>query len=245
MTERPADTREDCDGRRSDDIAALLLGGLTQPEVTELEAHLESCPRCAERARWMQPAADLLPASVPQMAPSEELRKGLMTTVRAEAGPAPAAAPSPGIAARLGDWLDGFSLKPALAAAAAALLIAAGVAGYELGADDGAAIDARTVSVAPTTPRFEAAGSLEVRGDRGVIRLTSLPTLPGKQVYQAWVRTGERLEPSAVFVPDHTGGASAEVGAGLDGADELMITREPAGGSQIPHSAVIMSARLS
>ena len=54
---------------RHDDLAAYALGALTDREAVEIENHLAGCEACSERLRWLQPAVDLVPASVHQLEP--------------------------------------------------------------------------------------------------------------------------------------------------------------------------------
>jgi len=236
-----------CEERWRDEVAAYALGTLSLAEVDAVEAHLEGCPHCAERLDWLRPAVDLLPASVRQIEPSPSLRQSLMSTVRADvsADVVTPSKPRVGVGVRLRSLLPVFSLRPALVAMATVLAVAAGTAGYELRGDSTSATDAvRTVDVRPTTPRIDASGSLEVRGDSALMQLSQLPQLPPDKVYQAWVRTGPDVEPSTVFVPNRWGVSSVGVDGELDGADEVMVTREPAGGSDEPQAVVILSAQL-
>lgn len=242
-----------CEDRWRDEIAAYALGVLEPAGAAGLESHLRECPRCTERVRWLQPAVDLIPASVRQILPPPVVRENLMAIVHEEAPAAtrPAAAASAAIGERLRAWLQGaFSPRPAFAALAAVLAIAAGVTGYELRNDEALAPSVRTVDVRPTTPRIDASGSLVLHGDSAVMQLSQLPQLPPDKVYQAWIRTGRSIEPATVFVPNSWGVSSAGivsatgVNGGLEGADEVMVTREPAGGSETPQSVVILSAQL-
>ena len=71
--------------RYEDDLAAYLLDALVGDEALEMERHVDGCPRCQERARWLQASVEMLPTAVEQLEPPRELRERLMQTVRAEA----------------------------------------------------------------------------------------------------------------------------------------------------------------
>jgi len=71
-------------------------------------------------------------------------------------------------------------------------------------------------------------------GDSGTLELSGLPLPKRGRVYEAWVRRGETISPSTVFVPDRTGAAAVALPDQLENADEVMVTREPVGGSQAP-----------
>ena len=64
-------------------------------------------------------------------------------------------------------------------------------------------------------------------------------------VYQVWIRHGERIDPSVLFVPSRDARASVALPASMATADEMMVTREPSGGSSEPTSAPMLDARLN
>jgi hypothetical protein len=72
-----------------------------------------------------------------------------------------------------------------------------------------------------------------------------LPELAVGEAYQAWVGTGEAVEPSTVFVLDRAGEATVAIPGGLNDADEVIVTQEPAGGSLAPSGAELLRAALS
>ena len=65
----------------------------TGDEAARSRAHLAGCEPCRDYLRWLQPAVDVLPASVAQLEPPPRLGERLMATVRAEAAQAPRATP--------------------------------------------------------------------------------------------------------------------------------------------------------
>ena len=78
--------------------------------------------------------------------------------------------------------------------------------------------------------------------------MTGLKQLPRDDVYQAWVQRDGRIEPSSLFDARRDGTASAAIPHQLDGADAVMVTREPRGGSKQPTSTPIVTvsaARLA
>jgi anti-sigma-K factor RskA len=223
--------------RWEDDLAAWMLGALTVEEAERFEQHLAGCERCRADLDWLRPAVDAVPASVTQLAPPPRLRGRLLGTVRSEArrGAAPE---------RRGGWRSWFAIpRPALAGLAATALIAAGIAGYVLRGDESetTTIQARSSHAAPG-----ANAELVIDGDTGTLSADGLPELKRDQVFQAWVREeGEdELQPSNVFVPDRAGTATATVD-GLDDAAQVMVTREPRGGSMHPTTAPLLRANLS
>src|SRR5262249_48914111 len=116
--------------RRSDDLAAYLLGALDPAEAAELERHIEGCDRCRAELRWLEPAAQVLPEEVERIEPSAELRLRILEEARADAGRI-ASGPTVREAAfrqRAAAWLRGsgpgpIGLRPLAALTALALII--------------------------------------------------------------------------------------------------------------------------
>lgn len=230
------------------ELAAYALDALDQSERTAIERHLGGCDACRERVRWLSPAVDVLPAAVAQQQPPPPLRERLMAIAEQEASLAPRPAARPAPASRRSSWrsaLSGFSLRPALAGLAVALLLAAGILGYSL-RDDGSP-ETRTFAAVPLEEDSPAAGTLSVSGDQGTLEVRNLPAAGRHEVYQAWIRrTGDEgaTVPSSVFVLSKDGSGSVAIPSGLEGAQEVMVTREPVGGSEKPHEGALVVAKL-
>jgi anti-sigma-K factor RskA len=206
--------------RHGDDVGAYLLGALNDVERKAFERHLRDCPECQEELERLRPAAEVLPASVEQLAPPPGLKKRLMAEVDPRARrPRPPAT-----------WL----------AAAAALVIAlAVVAGItQLGGDDTRTL---TATVAKAMP--QAGGDLEVDGNRATLRLHDMPDLGSARVYQVWLQHGDRLVPARTFEVGSRGVGNVEL-QGVEDADGVFVTREARGGAQVPSEAPIVSVPL-
>ena len=224
-----------------DDRAAYLLGALDDAEVVAFETHLAGCDRCRAELRWLQPAVDVLPASVEQYEPPTELRNRILGAVEADAGPAKAA---PARTTKPSFWKR---ISPAaLSGVAAALALAVGIAGgYALRGDsDTPQTVATTVPVEPTAPSVRAAANIVRHDDTYTLDVSHIPDLRPGDVYQVWMRDGDQLQPSILFVPSRDGTAKLVLPAQTGAADEMLVTREPSGGSQEPTSAPLVSATL-
>lgn len=225
-----------------DDLAAYALGALEEPEAELLRAHLEGCEECRRALRWLEPAVELLPRTVEQLEPPPRLRESLLETVRAEAAPAAREPPRP---VRESWWRRlGLSIwRPATAVAAAAMLVVGAVAGYLIGEPNGGGTTTFQAQAMPNAKR--ARGTLAREGSSGILRVQGMPTLASNQVYEVWVQRDGTLEPSSLFVPRTNHSADAAVPDGLDGADAVLVTREPRGGSQQPTSSPVLSVQLN
>jgi anti-sigma-K factor RskA len=223
------------------DLAAYSLGSLEAEENDAMEGHLQDCQRCRDELRWLQPAIDLLPESVPQIEPPPGLRARLMAEVRSDAAevPAPAERGRERSAPRLSfAGIRRFFLRPAVALTCVALLGAA-VAGYGLG---GGGEESRTTTTVAKSGGVQA--TLERSGDSGTLELAGLRQAPPGRVYQAWVQKGNRIEPSSLFDVRRDGSADTAMPHQLDGADMVMVSLEPQGGSRQPTSAPIITVSL-
>jgi hypothetical protein len=242
--------------RYEDDLAAYLLDALTEAEAGEVKLHIEGCARCQERARWLQGSVEMLPTAVEQLQPPPELRERLMRTVRAEAAaqpeaadeaeaepPAlPAAGPDRSRAPRGRGWLGGlFALpRPAMALGAILLAVGGGVLGYALGSgDDGNQTTTVQAAVAPPGAR----ATLERDGDRGILRVSGLPQRTNR-IYEVWLQHGKRVRPAGLFQVDRRGRGAAAIPTGLEGADRVMVSLEPPGGSAQPTSDPIIVTEI-
>ena len=222
------------------DLAAYMLGSLDEDEQLALEQHLEECQACREELAWLRPAIDLLPESVEQVDPPPELRARLMAEVRsdaAEAG-APAAAESKREKPAAPGFLRGLLLRPATGLAAIAL-VAAGVGGYALN-EGGSGSGDSTTTISSNGPGALRA-TLERSGDSGTLKLTGMEQATPTHVYEAWVQRGNQVKPSSLFDARHNGTASVALQKQLAGADAVMVTLEPRGGSRQPTSPAIVS----
>jgi anti-sigma-K factor RskA len=219
--------------RRSDEIAAYLLGALEAGEAAELERHLAGCEECRTELEWLRPAAQLLPESVERIEPPRELRGRLIEQVRSEAEtPAPQGTRGRGV--------RGWSLRPAAGLAVLVLVVAA-VAAYAIGNGGSGDGDTTTV-VSGHSPGVTA--EMVRQGESGTLHLTNLHQLPRDEVLQAWVQRGERVESAkTLFVPNQDGTASATIDD-MDGVSTVMVTAEPRGGSVQPTSAPIVSVAI-
>lgn len=218
--------------KRSDDIAAYLLGALEPGEAAEVEQHLAACEECRSELEWLRPAVRTLPESVERVEPPAQLRSRIMGEVEADAG-----RKRSGI--RLGGRMRSLGLRPAVGLAALALLVA-GVTGYAI-RDSGSGSSTTSVA-AGHAPGVTA--KMVRQGDTGTLRLANVHQLPSSEVLQAWVQRGKRIESAkTLFVPNGDGTATAVIDD-MQGVDTVMVTAEPRGGSNYPTSEPIVSVAM-
>lgn len=241
--------------RWSEELAAYLLGALEPDEMATFERHAEGCKRCRAEARWLMPAMQALPESIERVQPPPQLRERLMAEVRADIAAEESAAADKRAAAGersrgRGDWRQRLGalwhgegprgLRPAVGLAALLLVVAA-VAGYVIG-DNGAS--SQTGGAASTVVSGRAPGIVATmvrEGEGGSLHLKNVKPIPDGRVLEAWVqRDGEVAPVRALFVPDREGRATTTV-TDMSGVETVMVTVEPAGGTDAPTSAPIVT----
>lgn len=229
--------------RWREDVAPYLLGALEPEEASGFERHLEGCERCRSEVRWLAAAVASLPESVERYEPPPALRARLLEEVRAEAKKA-AAAPE-GEGRRLPSWLRGqgaHGWRP-LAGLAALALVFVAFAGYEIGSGGGAGgSGSQSTVVAGHAPGVTA--TVEPNGKEAELQLANVAAMPEDRVLEAWVQREGEVEPvEALFVPDREGNAATMI-PDMHGVEAVMVTEEPAGGSEAPTSTPIVTVPI-
>lgn len=238
------------DCRFRDDAGSWVLGALGEPDAGAFAGHLQECERCRREVAELQVVADVLPMAAPQVVPPPELKGRIMAMVKSEAellraaGPAADHVDERPRAERRGRMRRLGRLRPLPAAALASAILAVGVVAGVLatGGDDGA-----TTTIQGTGPSG-AQVALAMNGEgHGQLELQHMPAPPSGRVYQVWLVTGkERPRPThALFTVPEDGRASVDIPESLKGADQVLVSDEPPGGSRQPTGKVVAGAKLS
>lgn len=207
------------------DAGAWVLGALDEREAPAFEAHLRGCAQCSDEVAQLRVAADALGLAADQVAPPAGLKERIMREV------APAAAPG-------GERRRRF-LRPVSVAALAAALLAIGVA---VGVLVSTGESTRTVQ-AKVTMRG-ASATVRIAGDRAQLAVRGMPAPPRGHVYEVWVKRGDNPpEPAGTMLTALHGRGEIEVGDVGD-VEAIMVTSEPASGSQAPTGRPVITAAL-
>jgi anti-sigma-K factor RskA len=237
--------------RFADDAGAYLLGALDADEGSRFEKHLKRCESCRDEVARLGVARDAIPASVEQFDPSPELKASLMATVRAEA-PERAAAPASPRPPERSRWRDMLLVRPRLAAVAAVLMVAVGVAaGALVGGIGGGREDSSTVAAIVDKARMPTGkaslvvpSGADTKGG-AILRVEGMQPPQAGHVYEVWIKRGKRVTPSSLFTVGHDGSGAAAIPNRLKGADTVLVTREPDGGSKTPSERSLVTVPLS
>ena len=223
----------DCGG----EAAAYALGALEPADEQAFLRHLGDCAVCRDELDALQGVVRALPLAAPQHPVPKRLRRRVMGAIRHQPHPARARSPRPWTASgwpRLG--------SAAAAVAAAAVVAVAVVAGVELSSTStpGRSVNAQVSAVSGTA-------ELRVSGGKGELIVRHFSPPPSGQVYEVWLKSGDAAPVPASVLFSVTPAGNAEVGLpdSLVGVSQVMVTREPRGGSLFPTSPPVIVAKLS
>jgi anti-sigma factor RsiW len=212
----------DCEG----DAAPYVLGALDPDEASRFEEHLRTCAICQDEVASMRELTDSLAISAPQMSSPRRVRRRVMKQVRADA----AASKS---RLRWSPARQGFGV-------AAAGLVAAVIVVLVLQIGGGSSTQVFPASV----------GKAEVRvtDKRAELVVHHLRHLGPGHVYEVWLSDGGKGNPqptNALFDVSSQGNAEVRVPGDIDRVKEIMVTKEPAGGSAVPTTPVVVAAEIN
>lgn len=220
------------------DIAAYTLGALEPAEAEALRRHLETCVVCREEVASFQQIVDILPQSASQHDVSEAVRRRVLAEVRRDARGRERHR-------RRRAWrlLPPFAQShPAIALGAVLAAVVTAVVGLQLG------VSASRRSEVFAAQVIGSSGSAEVRVTNGHAELVvhHLTRPPAGQIYEVWLaRPNREPRPArALFSVITTGDRVVDIPGDLDGIQQLMVTSEPAGGSQVPTHPAVITADL-
>jgi anti-sigma-K factor RskA len=226
--------------------APYVLGALTDDEHEEFVGHLASCAICREEVAALQVVASSLPAAVPQMSSSGDLKERVMATVRQEASlhrPAVADGAHERVPRRsLADWMG---WRPAFAGAGVAAVVVALVAVALSSGGGSNSTSLRVIHAEVHAPR--ASATVRVSGGHAELDVADLPQAAPDKVYEVWIkRSSGTVQPTdALFTVSNSGKATVGVPGSVTNATAIMVTAEPLGGSSVPTSSPLIVARLS
>jgi anti-sigma-K factor RskA len=214
------------------DVAAYALGALDDAERRSFERHLVTCAVCPDELAVFERVVAALAQGVPhQRAPAELRRRVLDDARQVDARPI-----------RVTTKRARFR-RPALALCALLIAVVAVVGALR-----------STSSPGPITRVIQARiigspGSAEVRRSSGQAELVvhHLSPPPSGEIYQVWLnRPGRRPQPtSSLFNVTGAGDAEVDIPGDLRHVAQIMVTPEPAGGTQVPTHPAVITAQLT
>ncbi len=234
----------DCE--RAVDAAAYVLGALDDPEARSYRAHLAECPRCRADVAQLQVAVDSLAVAVSPTSPAGDLRTRIMAPVHAEAEPLRAAGQRARHRAadslaprRTGRWLR------LVVVLATALALGVGLVIGALVINTGSSASTEVIPAIVVAPGHHASAALRKVGSHLELVVVGMPAPPPGRIYEMWLERGTLApEPTDVlFSVTRTGSGLVGVPS-LRGADKVLVTDEPLGGSLKPTRTPVIVARV-
>jgi anti-sigma-K factor RskA len=219
-------------------LAAFSIDALPPDEMAAVRDHLQGCRLHDEALAGLGEVAGLLPLAVEEREPPPALRSRLLDAFDADVA---ARRQQPVQISEARERRRWWQVSPAFAygAAAALLIIAIGLAAWNIalqaGDDDGAQATVVAFEGGPGT------GDVRYLPDEEIALIdVELPELEADQAYQAWMIDDET--PASMGLIDADGVTAVE--ADLSDQDIVAITIEPAGGSSQPTTNPFLTASL-
>jgi Anti-sigma-K factor rskA len=233
----------DCE--RVADAAAYVLWALDDLQAQSYRAHLAECPICRAEVAQLQIAVDSLAVGLPRVSPASDLRARVLAPVHAEAEPPQAAGDearheaagvTPGWTGR------GTRLVGVLAAA---LALGVGLLIGALAINTGSNGPTETIPAIVVAPGHHASAVLRKAGSHLELVVVGMPAPPPGRIYEVWLERGALApEPTDVlFSVTRTGSGSVGV-PNLRGANRVLVTDEPLGGSLKPTRTPVIVAKV-
>lgn len=237
MSERgPRASEGDCGGN----AASYVLGALPEAEHEAFVLHLASCAACREEVASLQAVVASLATGVPQHEPPAQLRKRIVSAVYEDTRQAQASEAGvvrPDTVRRR--WRRALVLAPLCLALALTVALA-----VVLVTGTGSSGGSRLIHAQVSAPGARAA--VLVSGSHAQLTLTNMPQSGPGRVYELWIeRTGPPAPTATLFTVTSSGSARVGIPGSITGVNEVLVTSEPLGGSQVPTRAPIITAKLT
>ncbi len=242
------------DDKSFDDLKdAYIFGALPEDERSAVEAYLALHPEHQAEIDDLAGIAGLLALAPPEHEPSDDLRHRVMQVVESESVRPRAARRRPS------SWLGRFAGLRNVALGAAAVLVVGLLSWNVLLQGDvqelrGQVEEARSANnEAQETREIALDGTWAEQGaraevtalkdDRAILVVEDMPSIPNDRTGQVWVIHDDKPEPSGLLEPSNNMAATV-ITAPLEGADEIAVTVEPAGGSDKPTTDPVLVQEL-
>lgn len=220
--------------------AAYLLGALEHDEAERYGQHLQNCKSCRNEVDELRPAARELANTPPPINAPQALIQRVMDNVRAEADLLNAAGPQADRPTTTSPrWRPRLALLATAATVAAVAVIAVILA-------TGTSPSSEHVTQALLAANTPGHAQVRQHGARAELLVNGIPSPPAGEIYEVWLATPHQPpQPTdALFSVNAHGNASVDVPGNLKNVKTLMVTAEPAGGTQHPTSPPIITANL-
>ena len=225
-----------------DDVAAYALGALEPGEVDTFRRHLEQCAVCRDELAAFEQIVRELPLAAEQYRAPKTLRSSVLQALEDE--PTLSAGAKRRRTRPRANWVLAIP-RPALALASLVLVLAIAFGAYELGSGSSGSNATKVFNAQVSGSRGTA--QVRVTGGRGELVVHNFAPPPGGKIYEVWVVRPHRApQPTtALFSVTAKGDGAVDVPGSLHGVNQVLVTPEPAGGSQVPTHTPVIAAKLT
>jgi anti-sigma-K factor RskA len=226
-----------------DDAAAFVLGAMSE---LEREAFRVKMMRDCELGRYVESlerVGDALLTSSPAIAVPDSIGASILAEAQRDLDAREILESPRGAPARKRSGSGSRFARP-LALALSILVV--GLGAFAIGGG----FESSDQSAAPLTASFNAPthpsmnGEVKEAGDGAAVSVSGMPTDMGSDVYQLWVQHDSTIYAAPVFTVSGDGTGHAFINRELAPGDTVMITREPAGGSETPTGKPLAAAQV-
>jgi anti-sigma-K factor RskA len=211
---------------------AYVLDAITPEERIAAEEHLAQCQKCTRLTQEMRSVVDLLPYSVPQVEPSPEVKKRVLSAIGAK----PIATSQPlqlplTHQRRRSPWRN-WSMQILAAAAILMFVLFGGMTAWNV------SLQQQIASLSANAPAtYAIQGTAASNGIHGqltyypqqnmtVLVMRGLPQTQGIQIYQGWLLQGKQPTSIGVFNIQN-GIATLNFVGNVKGYDATAVSLEP------------------
>lgn len=233
-------------------IGAYVLDAVDDTERALVEQHLTECPECEQEVRELRVTTARL-ADLTAVEPPARMRAAVLATVhRTRQDPPPEGSPQDLLKPRrLPRW------RRALVTAAVLLVVAISAVATTFAVmqqridDERARNDEISTVLAATDAEVslkdaEGGGRVTVissaEHDKAVVVLSGLEGIDADRAYQLWLVQGDTQTSAGVIADGHN--SATVLVSGVNDADILGVTNEPAGGSDAPTLPMVADVAL-
>jgi anti-sigma-K factor RskA len=226
-----------------DDAAAFVLGAMSELEREAFRVKMMRDCELGKYVESLERVGDAMLTSAPLVAVPDSIRESVLAEAQRDLDAREILASPRGAPAK---QRGGFGTRAFRPLALALSVLVVGLGAFAIGGG----FDSATQSPAPLTASFNAPkqptmnGEVKATDDGAVVNVSGMGTDLGSDVYQLWVQHDKTIYAAPVFTVSDDGTGHAFINRELAPGDTVMITREPAGGSNEPTGTPIAAAQV-
>lgn len=219
--------------------AAYVLGAVPAETASEIEAHLNECPKHTQMIARLRAGAAILPLAVEEKEPPPSLKANLMTAIRSQTLTKPVIKESRRVYSRW-RWTS-LTPQPIIILL---LVISIGLLSWDLVLRLTPEEGLESTFTRTLSGHGDASGRLLYIGylETAILSVQGLNPLPLGQTYQVWVIDKDSPTSLGLLTISETGQGLTLLSGRISREQTIAITAEPAGGSPRPTTPPVLSS---